>query len=99
MDVYIDVRGIKAADKKFNKFLELYKLCNEQGIKPPSEVVNFFEGKKYKDINKTGLVIDIGDEVECVGFEWEKNYYKKVCEMNVNSIPKDVIKLQFYIYG
>lgn len=96
MSLLYHVEGIKPPDEKFIKMLDIYRLCDEQGIDPPKEVLKFFENIDYKCVEKSGITVSLDDRNKGVCKEW-RDSYREGYELKVDDIPKDVKVIRFYI--
>ncbi len=87
MGMYSYVYGIKPADEKFKKMLDIYKLCQESDVEIPDEVDDFFDGEPP---DEKGVHIDLKDITKPCGGDMEEGF-----EVDITDLPKDVKIIRF----
>lgn len=71
MSVSLGVYGVVPADEEFNKMKSIHDSCEEMGITPPKEVVDFFDGERP---DPAGMVIWMDDSRTDGVTEWGNDY-------------------------
>jgi len=66
MGMSTSVYGIVPADEKFKKMKAIYDLCEETGVVPPEEVIDFFDGDRPDD---SGAVVWLEGNTPAIS-EW-----------------------------
>lgn len=75
MSMSTEVIGFIPPDEKWEAMKKIWEACEDQGINPPSEVMDFFDGinpnpagveieiphREYNGNMESGIEIDIGD--------------------------------------
>lgn len=92
MSTSYHVCGIIPADEKYKQMLEIYDLCKKVNISLPKEINEFFN---YSVPNKTGIIIDLGED----GLNIAKEYaaeYEWGWEVDIDKIPKSIKTIRFY---
>jgi len=87
------VVGFKPVDDKWRAMYKIYAACDEAGIEPPSDVLAFFEGLYFKNIETTGIEVSLEKEL-CVT-KWSDGDACEGYEVEVAKIPKDVKVIRF----
>lgn len=82
------VRAIKPPDERWRKLKEIWHLCKQCGIEPPSEIYDFF---KHAEPDEKGIIIDIPYDAQS---EWDSEDGNGI-EVDLSKIPKDVKILRF----
>lgn len=92
MSCTISVRGIIFLDKRDTetlKKLQICRLCDELGVKPPEELRQIWRTIEYTE--KGDFTIDLPEEsmTEC---------YNRYIEVDLEKLPKEITKLRFEHY-
>lgn len=83
------VYGIKPADEKYKKMLEIYNLCKESKVNIPDEVVDFFDNEPPES---KGVIIEL-KQFGCL-----TSYNEEMVdgyEIELGKIPKDIKIIRF----
>ena len=90
----ISVRGIVHLDKTDKnaetlKKLQICRLCDELGVKPPEELIQLWYSVEFTD--KGDVTIDLPEEsiTQC---------YNRYIEVDLEKLPKEITKLRFEHY-
>lgn len=89
MNTYVE--GIKPADEKFKKMLDIYNACDVAGVQIPEEVNRFFNGetpdeagvKEYLSVSKTPYLSEYFADMQ------------EGIEVRVDEIPDDIKIIRF----
>lgn len=82
------VQGLKPKTEEYQKMLDILAACEEVNVKPPTEIVDFFDG----EICKEGIVTEIPKEAVR---EYADNYCREFFEVDLTKLPPDVTKIRF----
>lgn len=91
LDIY--VHGLRPVTEEYKKKLKIYKACNELNIKPPEELLDYFDYENHPC--EDGIVIDIPKDLikHSTSVEHCSDYY----DVDLAKLPKDVSKIRFEI--
>lgn len=89
MGMSTHIVGFRQADEQWKKMKAAWDACAAAGLRPPQEVVDFFDGENPKD--KIGQEVDIGGAKE----PWS-NDYAAGFEIDIEKLPKGVKVIRFY---
>lgn len=88
MSMYSYVQGLKPKTEEYEKKLQIYNMCEELNVRPPEEIIDFFDG----EICEEGIITEIPKEAV-------RNYSDDCCrdffEIDLTKIPSDVTKIRF----
>lgn len=82
------VQGLKPKTTEYQKMLDILCACKEINIKPPKEIVDFFDGEICED----GIVTEIPKEAVR---EYADDYCREFFEVDLAKLPPDVTKIRF----
>lgn len=93
MSMSVYVHGIRNITEDYRKKLNIYKSCKELNIKPPEELLEYFEYESYPC--EDGIIVDLPDDsmTHSTNMQHCSDYY----DVNLTKLPKDVIKVRFEI--
>ena len=83
------VVGFRPADEQWNKMKAIWLACEAAGIKPPDEVLVFFEGEPPGD--KPGQEVRLETAVTKWNDESRQGY-----EIDLAQLPPNIRYLRFY---
>lgn len=87
MSISYYIKGVLVPDEKYLKMKQIFDLCSQSNIKPPSEVWDFFDGSPpTRD----------GQEFSITYREVNDNY-RTFYEIDVKDIPEKTNKIRFVI--
>lgn len=89
MGMSTHVVGFIPRDEKWEKYEAIYRSCEEAGVEPPDEVMEFFEWES--PLGKPGQVVDISQAVEDFAGEAEYGF-----TVNLSELPKNVTAVRFF---
>ena len=89
----ISICGLKKHDEKYEKMLKVLKVCLENDITPPDEVMEYFEGD-YPD-SESGNEIEVYIPYERIDFESRPGC---CLDIKVEDIPDNVFKIRAELY-
>lgn len=83
------VYGIKPADGKWEKMIDVFEACIEAGVSIPSEVNKFFDGKIP---DPAGVIIELDGDTGVYPFndDGESGY-----TVEISKLPPDVKMIRF----
>ena len=87
MGMSTHVEGIIPADEKYMKMAKIYNDCEDLGVVPPEEVIDFFEGDRP---DPTGMSVSLGDAASEYGADMQEGY-----EVDVRKLDPRVKIIRF----
>ena len=95
MSVSLQVSAVIPADEKYNKMLAIWNACKEIDVRPPDEVIDFFDDASIP--NSDGYESefyhsDLPDYVK----KWGDNY-RYGYEIDLEKIPEKIKFIRCYI--
>lgn len=83
------VQGLKPKTAEYQKMLDILVACKEINVKPPTEIVDFFDGEICED----GIVTELPKEAVR---EYADDYCREFFEVDLTKLPPDVTKIRFF---
>ncbi len=81
--------GFKPADDRWNQMKEAWDSCNLAHLKPPAEVIDFFNDVYPGD--KPGMEVELGDSCK----EWS-DYDAQGYQIEIDKLPNGVKFIRVY---
>lgn len=82
------VQGLKPKTEEYEKKLQIYNMCKEVNVRPPKEILDFFDG----EVCEEGIITKISeDAIRNYSDDCCRDYY----EVDLTQIPPDVTKIRF----
>lgn len=92
MGMNTSVVGLKPVDAKWESMYKIYSACNNAGISPPDEVLNFFQDLRFDCIERKGIEVEI-EGTSCVE-EYSANSSDGYI-VDITKLPRGVTKILF----
>ncbi len=84
MGMSTSVYGIIPADEKFHKMKDIYDRCEELGVVPPEEVIDFFDGERP---DASGVVMWLegnSDAITEYNHDMQQGYEVEISKLDPN---------------
>lgn len=91
MSVSYCVKGLKPITEDYQKRLQIYQSCRELGIRPPDEIIHYFENDT--EPCDEGIIVYLNKDVVAIGRNSYSNYY----DVDLSKLPEGVAKVRFQI--
>lgn len=82
------VQGLKPKTEEYQTKLDIYNLCEKINVKPPTEIIDFFDG----EICEAGIVTELPKEAVK---EYADDYCREFFEVDLTKLPSNVSKIRF----
>jgi len=92
----ISVAGIKPADEKYRKMLEVYEACKAASVPVPDAVQKFFN---YGDPEPTGVLVSLSSpgRARDPSITEYRNDYSEGFEVNLDKLDPNIRVLRFTV--
>ena len=91
MSVSYHVKGLKPITEDYKKRLQVYENCRELGIRPPDEIIKYFEDDTEPCYE--GIIVHLKKDV----FEISRDEYSHYYDVDLSKLPDGVTKVRFEI--
>ena len=87
------VQGIKPITEEYRKKLDIYKACVDLGVRPPEELIEYFEYDSHPCESR--MIVSIPRQAinETSDIDRCEEYY----EVDLTQLPKDITKVRFVV--
>lgn len=94
MSMSTHVIGLHPPDEKWQQMLDIWQsCCKVAGVKPPAEVIDFFDGIKNYPPDPKGVRVDLVDSGIATDFN---EGYGDGYEIEIAKLPKSITHIRFY---
>lgn len=93
MSMSVNVYALRPVTDDYRKRLAIYQSCNELGIHPPKELLEYFDYMEHPC--KDGILVELSDDLINHDTDMYRcsNYY----DVDLTKLPKGVTKVRFEI--
>lgn len=92
MGMSTHVVGYVPRDEKWEKYVTIYRNCEDAGVEPPDEVLDFFDWSSLEEVEKLpGREVDIESAVEEYFGDSSTGY-----TINLPELPREVTAIRVY---